>query len=75
MLLRHQQGCNTVTGRGFDHPSQICKQLEPVAHGGNLGSMYNSIWREIRVVEHVEYYSKCIEQGSFGSGIGTSGFK
>ena len=42
MLLRHQKGCHTVTGRGFDYPSQICKQLEPVAHGGNLESMQNS---------------------------------
>ena len=68
MLLRHQKGCHTVTGRGFDYPSQICKQLEPVAHGGNLKSMQNSIWREIRVVEHVEDYNKCIGTREFWFG-------
>ena len=31
-----------MTGRGFDYPSQICKQLEPVAHCGNLESVQNS---------------------------------
>ena len=72
MLLRHQKGCHTVTGRGFDHPSQICMQLEPVAHGGNLQNPCRIPSGErFELLNVLNITINVSDQGSFGSGIGT----